>query len=72
LAIGDGFLGFRKALTKAYHTTRWQRCWVHKTANSMNYLFKSLQAKAKADLQQIWRPPTIGEAQKSFDAFQPL
>jgi transposase-like protein len=33
LAIGDGSLGFWKALTKVYGNTRWQRCWVHKTAN---------------------------------------
>jgi putative transposase len=69
LAIGDGALGFWKALTKVYHTTRWQRCWVHKTANVMNYLPKSLQAKAKANLQQIWMAPNKEEAQKSFDAF---
>ena len=31
LAIGDGSLGFWKALSKIYDTTRWQRCWVHKT-----------------------------------------
>jgi transposase-like protein len=72
LAIGDGALGFWKALTKVYHTTRWQRCWVHKTANVMNCLPKSLQAKAKANLQQIWMAPTKEEAQKSFDAFLSL
>jgi putative transposase len=27
LAIGDGALGFWKALTKVYGQTRWQRCW---------------------------------------------
>ncbi|MCP3927955.1 MAG: IS256 family transposase [Bacteroidetes bacterium] len=36
LAIGDGSLGFWKAISKAYDTTRWQRCWVHKTANILN------------------------------------
>ena len=35
----------------------------------MNYLPKSLQAKAKANLQQIWMAPTRDEAQKSFDVF---
>jgi putative transposase len=69
LAIGDGALGFWNALAKVYHHTRWQRCWVHKTANVMNYLPKSLQAKAKANLQQIWMAPDKAEAQKSFDAF---
>jgi putative transposase len=69
LAIGDGALGFWKALTKVYHTTRWQRCWVHKTANVMNYVPKSLQAKVKEKLHQIWMAPSKEEAQKSFDDF---
>ena len=47
LAVGDGALGFWKALSKVYDNTRWQRCWVHKTANVLNKLPKSLQAKAK-------------------------
>ena len=34
LAIGDGALGFWKALAQVYPGTRWQRCWVHKTRNS--------------------------------------
>jgi putative transposase len=69
LAIGDGALGFWKALSKVYHHTRWQRCWVHKTANVMNYVPKSLQARVKEKLQQIWMAPNKAEAQKSFDAF---
>jgi len=69
LAIGDGALGFWKALTKVYHTTRWQRCWVHKTANVLNQLPKSLQAKAKEKLHQIWMAPDKTEAQNHFDDF---
>jgi len=41
LAVGDGSLGFWKALSKVYDRTRWQRCWVHKTANVLNQLPKS-------------------------------
>ena len=33
LAVGDGALGFWKALPKVYGQTRSQRCWVHKTKN---------------------------------------
>jgi len=55
LAVGDGALGFWKALTKVYHNTRWQRCWVHKTANVLNQLPKSIQGKAKEKLHQITR-----------------
>lgn len=69
LAIGDGALGFWKALAKVYDTTRWQRCWVHKTANVLNKLPKSLQGNAKKKLQQIWMAPDKDEARKHFDDF---
>ena len=69
LAIGDGALGFWKALAKVYDNTRWQRCWVHKTANVFNKLPKSIQAKAKKKLRQIWMAPDKDEAQKHFDDF---
>ncbi len=69
LAIGDGSLGFWKALSKVYDTTRWQRCWVHKTANIMNKLPKSLQVKAKERLHRIWMADNKAEADKNFDAF---
>ena len=69
LAVGDGALGFWKALSKVYDTTRWQRCWVHKTANVLNRLPKSIQAKAKDKLHQIWMATDKDEAEKNFDAF---
>ena len=69
LAVGDGALGFWKALAKVYDNTRWQRCWVHKTANVLNKLPKSIQAKAKKKLHQIWMASERDEAQKHFDDF---
>jgi len=69
LAIGDGALGFWKALSKVYDGTRWQRCWVHKTANVLNSLPKSLQSKAKSQLHQIWQAADKDEAKRHFDAF---
>ena len=69
LAIGDGALGFWKALPQVYGATREQRCWVHKTANVLNQLPKHLQAKAKSDLHQIWMAPTRDEAYAAFDTF---
>ena len=36
LAIGDGALGFWKALEEEFGVTRQQRCWVHKTMNVLN------------------------------------
>lgn len=69
LCIGDGALGFWKALSMAYDTARWQRCWVHKTANVLNKLPKSIQAKAKERLHQIWMADNKKEAENNFDAF---
>lgn len=69
LAVGDGALGFWKALSQVYGNVRWQRCWVHKTANVLNKLPKSLQAKAKAKLHQIWMAAEKDEAERHLDAF---
>lgn len=68
LAIGDGALGFWKALSQVYPETRHQRCWVHKTANVLNKLPKSVQPKVKQALHEIWLAPTKEEAYKAFDA----
>jgi len=69
LATGDGALGFWKALPKVYPKTRRQRCWVHKTANVLNKMPKSIQAKAKSMLHEIWMAATRAEAEKAFDLF---
>ncbi len=45
------------------------RCWVHKTANVLNKMPKSVQPKAKADLHEIWLAETRKNANKAFDAF---
>jgi transposase-like protein len=69
LAIGDGALGFWAALPKVYPQTREQRCWVHKTANVLNKLPKSVQPRAKDDLHQIWLAETRAAANQAFDTF---
>jgi putative transposase len=69
LAIGDGALGFWKALPQVFGTTRGQRCWVHKTATILNKLPKSQQPKAKAALHEIWMAATRQEAERAFDHF---
>jgi len=56
-------------VTQVYGTTQWQRCWVHKTANILNKRPKSLQAKAKAGLHDIWLAPTKATATNAFDGF---
>jgi putative transposase len=69
LATGDGSLGFWKALPKVYARTRRQRCWVHKTANVLNKMPSSIQAKAKSMLHDIWMAATRAEADQAFDLF---
>ena len=69
VAVGDGALGFWAALDEVFPKTRHQRCWVHKTANVLNYLPKSLQPRAKAALHDIWMAPAKDEAERAFDQF---
>ena len=67
LAVGDGALGFWNALSKVYPDAVHQRCWVHKTANILNKLPKSMQPKVKESLQEIWMASTRNDAYKAFD-----
>jgi transposase-like protein len=69
LAIGDGALGFWKALAEVFPTTRAQRCWVHKVANVLNKLPKHKQPAAKSDLQEIWMAETRDDALKADELF---
>jgi putative transposase len=69
LATGDGALGFWAALRKVYPQTREQRCWVHKTANVLNHMPKSVQPRAKADLHEVWMAETREQANQAFDKF---
>lgn len=69
LAVGDGALGFWKAVSEVYGQTRHQRCWVHKTANVLNKLPKSQQPKAKQHLHEIYLAETKQEADEAFDFF---
>ena len=69
LAVGDGALGFWKALDEVWPTTRAQRCWVHKTANVLNKLPNSLHTKAKRALHNIWMAETRKDAEAALDVF---
>jgi transposase-like protein len=69
LAVGDGALGFWKALPQVWPSTRAQRCWCHKTANVLNYLPKGEQPRAKDALHQIWMAGTRDDAHGAFGLF---
>ncbi|WP_300500607.1 IS256 family transposase [Marinobacter sp.] len=68
LAVGDGALGFWKALTKAFPETRHQRCWVHKTANVLDKLPRAMQPKVKSAIHEIYLAETREAARKAFDS----
>lgn len=69
LVIGDGALGMWKALRNVYPQSGHQRCWVHKMANVLDKLPKSVQAKAKSMLHEIYNAPDKEKAEKAFDTF---
>src|SRR3981189_1186541 len=69
LAIGDGALGFWKAIEEVFPSTRHQRCWVHKTANLLNKVALSVQVNMKADLREIYGAPTRAIAEAAIDVF---
>jgi putative transposase len=69
LAIGDGALGFWKAIRKIWSKTREQRCWVHKTANVLDKMPKRLQPQTKVMLHEIWMADTRENASQAFDLF---
>ena len=69
VAVGDGALGFWKALDEAFPTTRHQRCWLHKTLNVLDKFPKSLQPKAHKDLREIWLSPDRASAEAAMATF---
>jgi transposase-like protein len=72
LAIGDGALGFWKALREVFPASREQRCWFHKTANVIDSLPKSAQPAAKKALQDIYNVEDREHAEKAIKVFAKL
>lgn len=69
LAIGDGALGFWKAVGDVWPETQEQRCWVHRLANVLDKLPKRLQPKAKQALHEIMNADTKDNAEEMTDRF---
>jgi transposase-like protein len=69
IAVGDGALGFWKAIDEVFPGTRHQRCWVHKTANVLNKVALSVQANMKKDLREIYLAPSRASAEVAIDVF---
>ena len=69
IAVGDGALGFWRALDEAFPSTRHQRCWQHKTLNVLDKLPKSVQPNAHQDLREIWLSPNRAAAEAAMAIF---
>jgi transposase-like protein len=69
LAIGDGALGFWAACKDAFPETRHQRDWVHKTANVLDALPKSVHRRAKKAIREITEAENKAEARKAIKEF---
>jgi len=76
VAVGDGALGFWAALRDVFPETKEQRCWVHKCANILDALPKSIQPLAKKMLTEVRdaedREHARDVAQKLRDDLGPL
>ena len=70
LAVGDGALGFWKALEEIFPKTRHQRCWFHKMSNVLNHFPKSMQPAVTADLREISHAETRAAALAAIETFK--
>jgi transposase-like protein len=69
LAVGDGALGFWKAVREVFPATREQRCWFHKIANVLAALPKSAHPGATKALAEIWQAEDKDHAEQAAKAF---
>jgi putative transposase len=70
IAVGDGALGFWKALDELFPGTHHQRCWLHKTVNVLNKVPKSVQPGIKTALREIYLAPTRAQAEVAINLFE--
>lgn len=70
LAVGDGALGFWKAMDEVFPGTRHQRCWFHKMSNVLNHFPKSMQPAVTADLREISHAETRAAARAAIETFK--
>jgi transposase-like protein len=70
LAVGDGALGFWKAVRGVFPATREQRRWFHKQANVLAALPKSAHPAASAAIKEIYNAEDTDRAQVAIKAFE--
>jgi transposase-like protein len=69
IAVGDGALGFWKAIDEVFPGTRHQRCWLHKAANVLNKVALSVQVNMKKDLREVYLAPNRASAEVEIEVF---
>jgi transposase-like protein len=69
IAVGDGALGFWKALDEVFPATRHQRCWVHKISNILNKVALAVQANMKKDLREVYLASNRASAEVAIEVF---
>jgi transposase-like protein len=69
LAVGDGALGFWKAIRDVFPETVEQRCWWHKIGNVLAALPKSAHPAAKRALAEIYNAEDKTHARAAAKAF---
>ena len=69
LAVGDGALGFWAAVSEVFPETSHQRDWVHKTANVLDAMPKSVHSRAKAAIREITEAEDKAHASRAVEAF---
>jgi putative transposase len=69
LAVGDGALGFWKALREVFPDTREQRCWWHKLGNVLSALPKSAHPGARVALAEVYNAEDKDHALAAAKAF---
>ncbi len=70
VAVGDGAMGFWKAMDEVFPGTRHQRCWFHKISNVLNKFPKSMAPAVKSDLQNIHHAQTRADALQAIETFK--
>jgi len=70
LAVGDGALGFWKALDEVFPGTGHQRCWFHKMSNVLNHFPKTIQPAVAAGLREISHADTRAAALAAIETFK--
>lgn len=69
VAVGDGSLGFWKALSEVFPETKTQRCWQHKTINVLDKFPIAMRGRVLESIHQIWMAETKAAALTAWNTF---